>query len=137
MRYRLRTLMILTAVGPPLLAGIAWLPNMRLPNISGGHSRVHSARCQAEMLASAVKLYVIDLGKLPPSLNALIAPPADLPNPQKWRGPYFEKIRIPLDPWNNSYRYMVLDPFKGEFRIWSRGPDGISGTQDDIIARSP
>jgi general secretion pathway protein G len=122
--------MILTAVGPPLLASF-WVPKI------SGCSRVSAARCQAEMLASVVKLYTLDVGTLPPSLDALIAPPADLPNPQNWKGPYFEKTRIPLDPWDNSYRYMVLDSFKSEFRIWSRGPDGISGTPDDIIARLP
>src|SRR4030095_9341727 len=118
MRYSLRTLMILTAVGPPLLAGLC------LPKVSA-NSKVRTARHHFEFLASVVNLYCVGVGTLPPSLHALLAPPVDLPSTEKWKGPYWEKTQIPFDPWNNGYRYMVLDPFKNEFRVWSRGPDGI------------
>jgi len=34
-----------------------------------------------------------------------------------------------LDPWGRPY---VLDDEAGEVRIWSWGPDGVEGTDDDL-----
>ena len=37
------------------------------------------------------------------------------------------------DPWNNTLNYRSDPPFDS-YRLWSNGPDGKSGTADDIIA---
>ena len=53
-------------------------------------------------------------------------------NPGKWAGPYLEDV--PLDPWQNAYDF--VNPGQqnsvGKPDIWSYGPDGQSGTEDDI-----
>ena len=51
-----------------------------------------------------------------------------------WDGPYLDKplSKIPRDPWQQPYIY-TLDE-SGAPIIFSPGPDGIAGTEDDIIA---
>jgi general secretion pathway protein G len=90
-----------------------------------------AAKVQIEMLEEAVKVYQIQLKRLPPSLDALRTPPSDLPNPARWKGPYLDE-EIPLDPWGQPYNYAVDGR---EFRIWSVGADGAEGTEDDVDNR--
>ena len=104
-----------------------------------GYSRVQvnamksAAKTQIGLLEDATKLYTLDVGSPPSSLDALITPPSDLANPNKWQGPYLEKTTLPQDPWNSPYQYEVTDAANGKFRIWSAGPPGanqeISTTQ--------
>ena len=37
---------------------------------------------------------------------------------------------IPTDPWGNPYVYRKID--ETEFEIFSVGPDGVEGTDDDV-----
>lgn len=98
-----------------------------------GCTPVNSAKSQAAMLEDAVNLYVLEIGNCPTTqqgLVALLSPPKDLAEPTKWQGPYLDKTCLPVDPWNNAYHYQTISD--KEFRIWSIGPDGVSGTNDDI-----
>ena len=53
-------------------------------------------------------------------------------NPSKWEGPYLDSD-LPLDPWDNPYQYVSPGIHNPDgFDIWSYGPDGINGTEDDI-----
>lgn len=96
-----------------------------------------AARSQISMFEQAIDLYQIDVGTYPSAsagLESLRLPPPDLKNPQKWKGPYIKEA-IPLDPWDNPYRYEVLDNNAmslNPYRISSSGADGIDGTEDDI-----
>lgn len=87
-----------------------------------------AAKVQIEGFEKAVKLYQIQIKRLPPTLEALQTPPSDLPDPTKWSGPYLDE-EIPLDPWGNPYQYSLDGT---TFRIWSMGPDMADGTDDDI-----
>lgn len=63
-------------------------------------------------------------------LQALITPPAS--NADKWRGPYLEGGKIPLDPWGNPYKYRYPSTKKSEgYDVFSLGPDGVE-SDDDI-----
>jgi general secretion pathway protein G len=93
---------------------------------------VSSARTQIGLLEDAVKAYQINVGSLPPTLDALLVAPPELTNPTKWQGPYLEKIQLPVDPWNNPFQYEITDPANDKFRIWSNGPDQQPGSPDDI-----
>ena len=94
------------------------------------------AKVQAMELVSRVNQYFLDTNQFPPTadgLQALLAPPADLKNPRRWKGPYLDKATAPVDPWDNPYQYMFpgkRNPQK--FDIWSVGPDGQDGTEDDV-----
>jgi general secretion pathway protein G len=36
---------------------------------------------------------------------------------------------LPLDPWDNEYQYELREK---KPVIWSFGPDGVDGTEDDV-----
>lgn len=64
-------------------------------------------------------------------LQALVSPPAN--KADRWRGPYVEGGKIPLDPWGEPYQYAFPGTRnKDSYDIWSKGPDKQSGTDDDI-----
>jgi len=92
-----------------------------------------AARAQLTLLVGAVETYRLDEGRLPSSLSALIVAPDPLPNPQKWTGPYLDKVELPTDPWNQPFHYQKLS--ESQFRIWSSGRDEISGSSDDIATK--
>ena len=42
-------------------------------------------------------------------------------------------VSIPLDPWGHPYRYLEAGVHNPDsFDLWSAGPDGVDGTEDDI-----
>jgi len=94
-------------------------------------------RAQIAMFEMSLELFRLDTGDYPSTaqgLGALRTAPADLANPDKWAGPYLGKP-VPLDPWDNPYQYQYPgkhDPKKPD--IWSFGPDGVDGTEDDIVS---
>ena len=135
MQYRLRTLLIVLALGPPLLAALIalWPQIIAVGSSFHGSYNYREAQIVCGLLNGAAELYELDVGEPPPNLDALLQMPSDLPNPTKWAGPYLDKPQLPVDPWNNAYQYELLG--KGGFRIWSLGPDGLSGSWDDIARR--
>jgi general secretion pathway protein G len=63
-------------------------------------------------------------------LAALVALPKTKPAPKSWR-PLLKKTL--LDPWGHEYQY--VNPGKKDpsgFDLFSMGPDGKAGTEDDI-----
>jgi len=86
------------------------------------------ARVQVGNLNQAVKLYMLHMNTAPQSLNDLLQKPSDS-RANRWKGPYLEAKEIPKDPWDNDYQFQGSGI---EYRIWSMGPDGASGTDKDI-----
>ncbi len=95
-----------------------------------GESKIKAAKVQIEDLAQTLDMYKLDVGSYPTSeqgLNALIENPGDI---QRWNGPYLRKSKIPLDPWNNEYRYSSPGEH-GKFDIASFGADGKEGGEGE------
>jgi general secretion pathway protein G len=93
-----------------------------------------AADMQTQLFRLAVEMYRLHVGSYPTTahgLQALKTPPADLPNPEKWKGPYLRRP-LPLDPWGNPYQY-ERDDKQERPKIWSFGPDGRTGTADDVV----
>jgi general secretion pathway protein G len=90
------------------------------------------ARADVALLAQAVEMYRIDNMTYPRSedgLNALVAPPATLARPDRYRsGGYLQKL--PADPWGNPYQY-VFPGNQGRFDIYSFGADGRAGGEGE------
>jgi general secretion pathway protein G len=106
-------------------AGLAYQGIQRRANIN-------AAATQVGLLKTPLHAYQLSIGSYPTTLQALRTPPPDLPNVSKWDGPYLDSD-VPLDPWGNPYQYVspgVHNP--DSFDVWSLGPDGVNGTQDDI-----
>jgi general secretion pathway protein G len=85
-------------------------------------------------MATALELYSLNNGAFPTNeqgLEALIEKANTLPVPSNWNGPYTNKEAI--DPWKNEYKYRCPGEHnKNKYDIWSMGPDGKDGTEDDI-----
>lgn len=109
-----------------ILASLATVAISR--TLKGTQSK--QAKIDINTLQQAINVYFIDVGSYPPSLDALVAMPDGLANPQKWNGSYLEK-ELPADPWGNQYLYSVNGD---QVQIKSMGPDGVADTQDDITS---
>jgi general secretion pathway protein G len=89
-------------------------------------AKVKAAKVQIEDLAQTLDMYKLDVGSYPTSeqgLDALIESPDGA---QRWNGPYLRKAKVPLDPWNNEYKYTSPGEH-GKFDITSMGADGKDG----------
>ena len=96
---------------------------------------IDTAKTQIKMFEEVIGQYRLDVGKFPTGdqgLNSLRIQPPDAPQ-GKWRGPYMDR-EIPMDPWGNPYIYQEIQDQTGTptFEVTSNGPDGASGTADDI-----
>ncbi len=90
-----------------------------------------------QRIVTALLQYKLAMGHYPSTadgMQALINCPPDEPA-ASWRGPYVKAIQVPLDPWGHPYEFAfpsIHGQSNGEYDVWSDGPDGISGTADDI-----
>jgi general secretion pathway protein G len=77
--------------------------------------------------------YRMNVGDYPStgeSLKALVESPD---GKARWKGPYLEKASQLNDPWGRPYGYRYPgEKNKGNYDVWSNGPDGQPGTADDI-----
>jgi len=97
---------------------------------------INAAKTQIKAFKTPLQAYRLDIGDFPSTsqgLEALLGPPSDLPNQDKWFGPYLDSRVVPKDPWDNLYQYEYPGRNQEEWPdIWSFGPDGRDGTEDDI-----
>lgn len=100
---------------------------------AGEKADQRAAKAQVGMFASSIDLYRFDCKTLPESLDALIDKPGDSTLADKWGGPYLNKTEVPKDPWDNEYKYASQGKKNADsYDVWSMGPDGQDGTDDDI-----
>lgn len=95
-----------------------------------GESKVKAAKVQIEDLAQTLDMFKLDVGGYPTSeqgLNALIENPGDI---QRWNGPYLRKSKVPLDPWQQEYKYTSPGEH-GKFDVSSMGADGKEGGEGE------
>jgi general secretion pathway protein G len=94
-----------------------------------------AAEGQIGLFKTPLQMYQMAIQTFPTTtqgLDALWSAPGDLPNPAKWDGPYLD-APVPLDPWNNPYQYVSPGTHNpNTYDVWSFGPDGVNGTDDDI-----
>lgn len=97
----------------------------------GEQARVTSTQTQIAAFKTALDSFEVDNGYYPKGHNGLldlVQKPRDAVN---WRGPYLDSI--PKDPWQNQYIYECPGKHNpGSYDVMSMGPDGRSGTEDDI-----
>jgi general secretion pathway protein G len=78
--------------------------------------------------------YRIDMGDYPSTaegLAALVSAPAG--KADRWRGPYIEEGKVPLDPWGEPYGYRYPGTQnKSGYDVFSKGPNKTEGDADDI-----
>jgi general secretion pathway protein G len=83
--------------------------------------------------ALALDLYRTHVGKYPESMKELSEKPSDEEQSKKWNGPYINDPNSLKDPWDHEYQYKCPGEHNQDsYDLWSWGPDGQDGTDDDI-----
>jgi general secretion pathway protein G len=113
-------LLVVVIIG--ILAAVA------VPKLTGRQKQAKeaAARADVENISTALKLYELDNGDFPGSLQGLI----NNSGAKNWRGPYLEK-GVPKDPWGNDYVYQKPGTHNpGGFDLKSNGADGVDSGDD-------
>ncbi len=114
---------------------IAVLAALIAPRLFGrlDWAKRNAAQSEVKAIENAVNMYLNDTGDVLSTsfdLGVLVLRPDDGGSPQ---GPYFQKEEDLIDPWDNPYLIRVPGDVNYDFDIYSMGPDGQEGTEDDII----
>lgn len=129
-----------------VLAILVMLLALVVPRFLGVQKKAdrQTALAQVKLFKRCLENYTLDTRSFPTTeqgLAALISAPAESEEggtTSDWAGPYVSENEVPLDPWGHEYQY-AYPPERGggEFPdIWSLGPDGEDGTEDDIVSWS-
>lgn len=114
-----------------ILASIVSVNVLRKP----GEARVSAAKLQIKQLQTAVQMYKTEQGRTPTQeqgLEALVSKPVTDPLPQQYpTDGYLESRKLPKDPWNNDFIYLVPGRAGEVFEIISYGSDGEPGGEGD------
>ncbi|MCP4590526.1 MAG: type II secretion system major pseudopilin GspG [bacterium] len=129
-----------------LVIGIlALLAAFVVPSISGAGKQARVKLTTAAIgrngpISSALKRYQWDIGVYPDTdegFEALYERPDSVEEDSgKWTEPYLDTpLEDLVDPWGNPFQYRYPgEANESEFDLWSFGPDGIDGTDDDIVS---
>jgi general secretion pathway protein G len=109
-----------------ILGMIAGIVGINIAN-QLAETRVETAQVQIKNISDALELFKVKINKYPSTadgLNALVNPPGG-------RKALMDKV--PLDPFGNDYLYVYPGTHNaGKFDLYSKGPDGVADTEDDI-----
>ncbi|MBA6223455.1 type II secretion system major pseudopilin GspG [Colwellia sp. MB02u-18] len=111
------------------------LASMVVPNLLGSQERANIQKAVSDInaLETSLTMYKMDNYQYPTteqSLEALVTETDIEPAARRFpQGGYVK--RLPNDPWGNEYQ--LLNPGEhGVMDVFSMGPDGEPGTDDDI-----
>ena len=129
----LEILIVLAIIG--LLVGLGV---KNADKILGGSQEAVASIFVNDTLKTSLVRYRIDLGDYPSTaegLEALATAPAA--RAERWKGPYIEAKgnKMPTDPWAEPYQYRypgTKNKASGGYDLFSKGPDKVEGTEDDI-----
>ncbi|MHB8520842.1 MAG: type II secretion system major pseudopilin GspG [Limisphaerales bacterium] len=112
-----------------------------LPKFTGTTERARRTQAQTQIstFSTALDMFETDMGYYPKGTSGLmdlIQRPRD---GQNWHGPYLKsESGIPLDPWGHPYIYECPGKHNpSSYDLTSVGPDGRSGTEDDVSNWQP
>jgi general secretion pathway protein G len=119
-----------------VLAIIGLLVSLAVSNLDKilGQSKVQTAEIFVrQSMKVPLTSYRIAMGDFPSTaegLQALVTAPAN--KADRWRGPYLQDGKLPLDPWLHQYQYRCPGTHNKEsYDLFSFGPDGQE-SEDDI-----
>ncbi len=90
-------------------------------------TQIRAAKGDIASYGNAIDLYALDHNDIyPQTLEDLVSGDRN----------YVKEIRP--DPWGNPYNYVpATNAKKADYQVFSSGPDGIAGTEDDVTSSSP
>lgn len=119
------------------------LMGFAVPSLLGSKKKadIDAAKTQIGLFRTALEKYALDLNTFPSTeqgLSVLVIKPTDVEEEvaANWAGPYITTTakEAPRDPWGQEYHYEFPSTHESEYPdIWSGGPDGKEGTEDDIV----
>ena len=118
-----------------VLVIIGMIMSIVAPNIMGQQEEaaIDKAHLDIQQLEDAMSFYKLKNKSYPTTeqgLEALVNKTSIEPIPKRFPDDGFI-IELPDDPWGNAYQ--LISPGEvGKFDIFSIGPDGEAGTDDDI-----
>ena len=92
------------------------------------NAKVTQAMKSVDAMAEALGRFKFHCGQYPTAEEGLAALAVKSSPYEGWVGPYIKKL-VP-DPWKHAY---VYEPTNEPPVVLSLGPDGLRGTQDDIV----
>lgn len=123
-----------------IIAGLAYVVGT---NVIGrfGEAKKEETKIQIKNLESALKLFKLDNGFYPETLQgleALIQVPSVGREPCCYiKGGYLDADQVPHDGWKSEFIYIGPDQTgDGSFEIISYGEDAVGQTEDDISSRN-
>lgn len=111
-----------------ILVVLAGLSTVAVINLQKGAYQ-KTALVEIETMEKACKMYKLNAGSYPATLDDLYTNPTGMSRAQ-WGGPYLDKP-ISNDPWQSPYSY-TKDELNDRVTITSPGPDKQTGTEDDV-----
>ena len=111
-----------------VIAIIGLLATVVTVSVIGKMEEANVGKVRADMKAvkDAMKLFKINMGYWPRSMNDLFTAPANAG--RRWKGPYLEER--PVDPWGTEYRLVAQSGNKGP-KIVSLGADNQQGGEGE------
>jgi len=99
-------------------------------------ANVTNAKGQISRIDQALQFYKLDNKRFPNTdqgLDALVSQPTAAPVPKNYDPAGYIKPEALMDPWDEPFQYRQPgehNPYT--YDIWSYGPDGVEGGEDDI-----
>ena len=118
-----------------VLAILGMIIGMVSSNLLGSsdEAKIQSTAIEIRNLESVLDMYKLKAGNYPTTeqgLEALVNAPEIEPIPRNYPEDGFVD-RLPEDKWGNPY--ILISPGEmGKYDLFSMGPDGQEGTEDDI-----
>jgi len=111
-----------------VLVIIAAVAGIAVYNLAGAQDVAFkkAAAGQINSLKGQLDFYKLNMGSYPPTLDALYEAPSDV---DKSRWSQVSREPIKPDPWSRPFEYKINGD---SYELRSLGPDGQSGTDDDI-----
>ena len=102
----------------------------------GDAAKLRQVEADFKSFESALSMYKLNAGSFPTTqqgLKALQDKPTTTPVPRRWTQ---IMSKLPTDPWDQAYGYRFPGKKRAnEFEMFSKGPDGIENTADDLSSQ--
>ena len=99
----------------------------------GDAAKLRQVESDFKSFESALAMYKLNAGSYPSTQQGLMAlqnKPSSTPVPRRW---VQVMSKIPNDPWGAPYGYRFPGKKRAsEFEMFSKGPDGLEGNDDDL-----
>lgn len=121
-----------------VVAIIAGITGLIAVNVSGRREQANIKLTQTQIanIVGALDQYKLDNYRYPSTeqgLDALVDKPTSGKVPENYPEEGYLK-KIPRDSWGNDFGYASPGTHGDAVEVWSPGPDGEEGNEDDIVS---